>query len=121
MGNWGLSSGALSKEKLKSEMSDFLGGLNSVGKIDYSVYSQMFDYTGALFDKMYDLGKEEGLKTVSVKKECEHDYFVGSTTNEKCVSLGAYCQWKHYKIATLICKKCGVTKQIEVDAYIKTH
>lgn len=41
MGNWGISKDATPKEKLKSEMADFLGGLNSVGEISYSSYSEI--------------------------------------------------------------------------------
>ncbi|MCY8985826.1 hypothetical protein [Bacillus subtilis] len=57
--SWGISSGATSKEKLKAEMADYLNGLNSTGAISYSVYSEIFDVSMNLLDKMYDLGKFE--------------------------------------------------------------
>ena len=57
MGNWGISSNASPKEKIKAEMADFLHGLNSVGKIDYTAYSEIFDFSMNLLDKMYDLNK----------------------------------------------------------------
>jgi hypothetical protein len=53
--------------------------------------------------------------------KCEHDYFLGSSTEEKCASLGSYCEWEHYKIGTLICRKCGETKQVKLDVYTKRH
>lgn len=59
MGGWGISKNATPKEKLKSEMADFLNGLNSVGEISYSAYSEIFDFSMDLFDKMYDLAKKE--------------------------------------------------------------
>ncbi len=59
MGGWGISENATPKEKLKSEMADYLHGLNSVGKIDYSVYCGAFDFSMELLDKMYDLAYRE--------------------------------------------------------------
>lgn len=53
--------------------------------------------------------------------KCEHDFFLASKSDELCVSLGYYCRWKHYKIGTLVCRKCGETKQVELDVYVKTH
>lgn len=53
--------------------------------------------------------------------KCEHDFFLASKSDELCVSLGYYCRWKHYKIGTLACRKCGETKQVELDVYVKTH
>lgn len=59
MGNWGISSSANPKERLKSEMADFLNGLNSVGKIDYEAYSEIFDFSMDLLDAMYELGAKK--------------------------------------------------------------
>ena len=57
----------------------------------------------------------------NMKNKCEHDFFLASKSDELCTSLGYYCKWKHYKIGTLICRKCGETKQVELDVYEKTH
>ena len=62
MGNWGISPNASDKEKIKSEWADELNGKNSVGKITYDVYSEMFDVGMDLLDMMYELGKSEGKK-----------------------------------------------------------
>jgi hypothetical protein len=59
MGNWGISENATPKEKLKSEMADFLNGLNSTGEISYSAYCEIFDFSHELLDKIYELGKLE--------------------------------------------------------------
>lgn len=59
MGNWGIASTAPENEKIKAEMSDYLNGLNSVGKIDYITYSEMWDFSMELLDKMYELGKAD--------------------------------------------------------------
>ncbi|MFV4887421.1 hypothetical protein RY279_18435 [Bacillus velezensis] len=56
---WGVSPDATTKEKLKSEMADYLNGLNSTGVISYAVYSEAFEVSMNLLDKMYDLGKFE--------------------------------------------------------------
>lgn len=58
MGNWGISKNAPENEKLKSEMADYLSGLNSVGEISYSTYSELYDFSMGLLDKMYELGKK---------------------------------------------------------------
>ncbi len=55
------------------------------------------------------------------KNNCEHDYFLASKSGEFQKSLGYYCMWKHYKIGTLVCRKCGETKQIELDVYEIRH
>lgn len=55
---WGISENATEKEKIKSEMADYLQGLNSVGEIDYKTYSDMFDFSMKLLDKMYDLNNK---------------------------------------------------------------
>lgn len=57
MGNWGISEKATEKEKIKSEWADYLNGLNSVGEISYSIYSEAFDFGMKLLDRMYELGK----------------------------------------------------------------
>lgn len=56
---WGISPNADERVKIKSEMADYLKGLNSVGKIDYETLSEAFDFSLELLDKMYDLGKKE--------------------------------------------------------------
>lgn len=61
MSGWGISNTASPKETLKSEMADYLHGLNSTGEIDYSVYSALFDFAMGLLDKMYELGASEAL------------------------------------------------------------
>lgn len=57
--SWGISENATSKEKLKSEMTDFLNDLNSTGTISLTTYDEMFDFSMKLLNKMYDLGKLE--------------------------------------------------------------
>ena len=60
---WGISESATPKEKLKSEMADYLKGLNATGEISYVTYSEAFDFTMNLLDKMHELGvteKKEG-------------------------------------------------------------
>jgi hypothetical protein len=56
---WGVSPNASERLKIKSEMADYLKGLNSVCKIDYSTMSEMFDFSMELLDKMYEVGIKE--------------------------------------------------------------
>ena len=58
--SWGINQSASDKEKIKAEMNDFLKGLNSVGEIDYNTYSDIFDKSIELFNKMYKLGYKKG-------------------------------------------------------------
>ena len=58
--SWGINQNASDKEKIKAEMNDFLKGLNSVGEIDYNTYSDIFDKSMELFNKMYKLGYKKG-------------------------------------------------------------
>ncbi len=60
--SWGVPSNSVPKEKLKSEMADFLSGLNSTGRIDYETYSETFDFTMDLLDKMHKTGFKERVK-----------------------------------------------------------
>ena len=50
-------------EKIKAEMADYLHGLNSCAEIDYSIYSQLFDFSLPLIQKAYELGKKEAQPT----------------------------------------------------------
>ena len=59
MGNWGISETASDKEKLKSEMADYLNGLNSTGEISYATSCELFDFSMGLLDKMHALGAGE--------------------------------------------------------------
>lgn len=54
-------------------------------------------------------------------KEHEHNYSCISRTDEKRRSLGHGGEWEHYKIATLICTRCGELKQVEVDKHTVRH
>lgn len=68
--SWGIASTAKEIEKIKADYADFLQGYNSCGKIDYSVYSEMFDYGMNLLDKAYNQGRKEAKK----QGEFSNDY-----------------------------------------------
>ena len=57
--SWGISPKASEKEKIKSEFNDYIKGLNSTGIIDYQTYSDLYDFTMPLFDRMYNLDRKE--------------------------------------------------------------
>ena len=59
MANWSIANTAPEIEKIKAEMADYLHGLNSCAEIDYSIYSQLFDFSLPLIQKAYELGKKE--------------------------------------------------------------
>ena len=55
---WGIADTASQIEKIRAESSDYLGGLDSVGEIDYATYCKLWDYYHDLLWKAY----EQGLK-----------------------------------------------------------
>lgn len=64
---WGIAETASEIEKIRAESSDMLDGLNSVGKIDYTTYSELWDFYYDLLEKAY----EQGLKDASNDKRKE--------------------------------------------------
>jgi len=56
---WGVSPDAEERIKIKSEMADYLKGLNSTCIIDYGTFSEAFDFSMELLDRMYEIGKNE--------------------------------------------------------------
>ena len=51
---WGIAETASGIEKIRAESSDMLGGLNSVGEIDYTTYSELWDFYHDLLGKAYE-------------------------------------------------------------------
>jgi hypothetical protein len=64
MANWGIASTAPEIEKIKAELTDYLHELNSCAEIDYSTYSQLFDFSLLLIQKAYELGKKEAQQVI---------------------------------------------------------
>lgn len=65
--SWGISSKASQKEKIKAEFNDYIHGLNSTGIIDYQTYSDLYDFTMPLFDRMYNLDRGDRKPVTSPK------------------------------------------------------
>ena len=59
MSGWGIADTAPKIEKIKAESADYLHGLDSCGKIEWSTYSDMFDFYEDLIEKAYEQGKED--------------------------------------------------------------
>ena len=57
---WGINKDAPEKDRVESDMADYLNGLNSTGEISDEVYDKIFDMSMELLDKMYKLGHEDG-------------------------------------------------------------
>lgn len=73
MANWGIASTAPEIEKIKSVMADYLHGLNSCAEIDYSIYSQLFDFSLPLIQKAYELGKKEAQQVIQPNLHTKDD------------------------------------------------
>lgn len=59
MSGWGIADTASKIEKIKAESADYLHGLDSCGKIEWSTYSDAFDFYEDLIEKAYTQGKED--------------------------------------------------------------
>lgn len=59
MSGWGIADTAPKIEKIKAESADYLHGLDSCGIIEWSTYSDMFDFYADLIEKAYEQGKED--------------------------------------------------------------
>lgn len=59
MSGWGIADTAPKIEKIKAESADYLHGLDSCGIIEWSTYSDMFDFYEDLIEKAYAQGKED--------------------------------------------------------------
>lgn len=57
--SWGISKNASEKEKLKAEVNDYFHGLNSVAKIDYIAYCELYDACMPILEKCYDRMEKE--------------------------------------------------------------
>ena len=66
MAEWGISENATKKERIKSEMADYLKGLNSCGEISYKVYSELFDFSMDLLEEMHEI--DSGIRNENTKE-----------------------------------------------------
>lgn len=60
-------------EKIKGDYESYLSGLNMVGKIDYSQYSQLYDEGTKHIQRAYELGKSELEKENAELKKWQKD------------------------------------------------
>ena len=58
--SWGISEKASGKEKLKAKVNDYFKGLDSVGMIDYTAYSELYDACMPILEECYDRMKAQG-------------------------------------------------------------
>ena len=65
-------------EKIKGDFESYLNGLNMVGEISYSQYSELYDEGTKQIQKAYELGKseleKENAKAKELLKEFVHHY-----------------------------------------------
>lgn len=57
--SWGISENASEKEKLKAVVNDYFRGLNTMGQIDYTCYSELYDACMPILEECYDRMEEE--------------------------------------------------------------
>ena len=111
---WGIADTASQIEKIRAGSSDYLGGLNSVGEIEYTTYSELRDFYHDLLGEAY----EQGLKDApnNKRKDAEpvkHGHWgeewFGHENKIVCSVCGCFAdKWTDY------CPHCGA-KMDEVE------
>lgn len=121
---WGIADTATQIEKIRAESSDYLDGLNSAGEIDYTTYSNLWDFYHDLIGEAY----EQGLKDApnDKRKDAEpvkHGHWTDNGHIGKrrwCSVCGgiAFEQYDDYGLAEVTesdyCPHCGA-KMDEVE------
>lgn len=69
-------------------------------------------------EMMADMTKLIEERTEQQENECDHDFFLGCISEDLTRFIESEKPHReHYKIGTLICRRCGTVKQINVDVY----
>ena len=74
--SWGIAETASEIEKIKSESTDYLNGLNSCGVIDWNTYNYAFDFYAKLLMKAYEQGRKDAQPEPcedAVSRQAVHD------------------------------------------------
>lgn len=101
--SWGISASVPFKEKIKSEVVDILDGMNACCKIDYNVYSELFDAFLDSLDKMAEFRMSD----------CDDSGFVIYDKNKKLYYCGLK-QWnKSLRKAQIYHSKTYVKERID--------
>ena len=98
-------------EKIKGDFESYLNGLNMVGEISYSQYSELYDEGTKQIQKAYELGKSELEKENAELKELLDCNNCSELSEEECEVCAEY---SHFK-----CKrKEQLTKTKEIIKYL---
>lgn len=83
-------------EKIKGDFESYLNGLNMVGEISYSQYSELYDEGTKQIQKAYELGKSElENKNADLKEEINKIAFARGNLEEENAELRKELQkWK---------------------------
>lgn len=69
-------------------------------------------------EMMADMTKLIEERTEQQESECDHDFFLGCISEDLTRFIKSEKPHReHYKVGTLICRRCGTVKQINVDVY----
>lgn len=96
-------------------------GENASGQMYIKLVAQNTDGIAPFYINKEDVIFPEDICIDKKKPEHEHDYFLASTTPGFDRTIGACAHYpgkkQYYTLATLVCRKCGTTKQIELDVH----
>ena len=116
---WGIADTASQIEKIRAESSDYLGGLDSVGEIDYSIYCKLWDFYHDLLGKAY----EQGLKDAPNDKRKDAEtirhgrWYIDAEGDVRCTACKTKCLRDDIgiNITSNYCPSCGAQMSEEKE------
>lgn len=73
-------------EKIKGDFESYLNGLNMVGEIPYSQYSELYDEGTKQIQKAYELGKAE-LEKENAELKAKNKWYSEQVCNKECAEV----------------------------------
>lgn len=126
---WGINPNAPIKEKIKAEFNDHIQGLNSVGEITYTTYSNLYDFSMPLFDRMYEEGTKSTTSDNSIPASRTFELLRNINNNLKSnASDHTVIQWllyigfKHHELVNVLgySESAVTTAEQEMDEFEDT-
>lgn len=106
-------------EKIKGDFESYLNGLNMVGEISYSQYSELYDEGTKQIQKAYELGKAELEKEnaeLDMKRKAERKIFQGivEKKNDQLTKAKEHIENLLYYVKQCTCERSNYA-EIEKD------
>lgn len=104
--SWGINENAPQREKIFARYADDIQGLNSVGTVDYKLYSYLFDIGRELADKSYEQGKKDAVVHAHWTNERSDVGYLFAEYRYECSACGGATEFAPNP-KTSYCPYCG--------------